>query len=112
MIFQCSIKKANWKKEKAILVEAGLMTDWQDNEWIRYNPEGFYYTGYKPRLTLENGFTNKQNLILTARQFTSIVMLHKLNPSLTTEDLIKTLKLNQRNKWALKYSPKYKHLIN
>lgn len=106
MIFQCSLRKANWQIEKAILVEAGLMTEWQDNLWIRYSPQTSV-----PRLTLENSYTNSRNLIVTAKQFVSIVMLHKLNPKLTTEDLIKTLQLNQRNKWVIEYSP-YKHILN
>ena len=113
MIFQCSLRKANWQIEKAILVEAGLMTEWQDNLWIRYEPQTYDYFFGKPvpRLTLESSYTIRRNLIVTAKQFVSIVMLHKLNPQLTTEDLIKTLKLNQRNKWVIEYSP-YKHILN
>ena len=113
MIFQCSIRKSNWRIEKSILVEAGLMTEWQDNTWIRYVPEFHdYYLGQVvPRLTLEDSYTNRRNLIVTAKEFVSIVTLHKLNPQLTTEDLIKTLKLNQRNKWVIEYSP-YKHILN
>lgn len=113
MIFQCSLRKANWRNEKAILVEAGLMTEWQNNLWIRYEPQtyDYFFARAVPRLTLENCYTNRLNLIVTATQFVNIVMLHKLNPQLTTEDLIKTLKLNQRNKWAIGYSP-YKHILN
>ena len=105
IVFQCSIRKTNRKKEKAILVEAGLMTEWQDNVWIRY---GNTWGGW--RLTMEDGFTNRTNVIISAKQMASIVALHKLNPSLTERDLVKTLKLNQRNKYALK-NTKYKDLV-
>ncbi len=98
IVFQCSVRKANWKKEKAILVEAGLMTEWQDNTWVRYRE---LWNGYW-RLTAEDSFTNSTNLIISAKQMASIVALHKLNPSLTERDLVKTLKLNQRNRYALK----------
>lgn len=113
MIFQCSLRKANWQIEKAILVEAGLMTEWQDNLWIRYAPDhfDFHLKRPSPRLTLEDTYTNRYNLIITAQQFVDVVLLHKLNPKLTTEDLIKTLKLNQRNKWVIK-SSKYKHILD
>ena len=36
LIFQTSLKKANWQKEKAILIEAGLITEWLDNTWVRF----------------------------------------------------------------------------
>lgn len=100
IVFQCSVRKANWKKEKAILVEAGLMTEWQDNTWVRYR----YWCKGNWRLTAEDGFTNRTNVIISAKQMASIVALHKLNPSLTERDLVKTLKLNQRNKYALKHT--------
>lgn len=106
IVFQCSVKKANWKKEKAILVEAGLMTEWQDNTWIRYRK---LYSSFW-RLTAEDSYTNLTNLIISAKQMASIVALHKINPSLTERDLIKTLKLNQRNRNALKHS-QYKDLV-
>ncbi len=106
IVFQCSVRKANWKKEKAILVEAGLMTEWQDNTWVRYRE---LWTG-NWRLTAEDSFTNSTNLIISAKQMASIVALHKLNPSLTERDLLKSIKLNARNKLHLKYT-QYKDLV-
>ena len=105
IVFQCSVRKANWKKEKAILVEAGLMTEWQDNTWVRYRE---WYNG-NWRLTAEDGFTNRTNVIISAKQMASIVALHKLNPSLTERDLVKSLKLNKRNRYALSHT-QYKDL--
>ena len=108
IIFQCSLNKANWQKEKAILVKAALMTEWQDNCWARYRKN---YYSYQWLFTAENSYTNSLNVIVTARQLASIVILHKLNPNLTDRDLLKTLKLNARNKFALKYSS-YKDLVD
>lgn len=109
IVFQCSIKKANWKKEKAILVEAGLMLEWHDNLTIKYNPAQRIWTAQGPvevpKLWLDNHLTNDSNLLLTARQFSQVVLLHKLNPSLNTRDLIASLKLNQRNRWNVYHSP-------
>lgn len=106
IVFQCSVRKANWKKEKAILVEAGLMTEWQDNTWVRYRE---WYNGHW-RLTAEDGFTNHTNVIISAKQMASIVALHKLNPSLTGRDLLKTLKLNARNRRVIECST-YKDIL-
>lgn len=107
MIFQCSISKANYLKERALLEEAGLLLPIQDARWIRYTLWGGSPRGY---VTLENGFTNSTNVIITAREFITIVHLHKLNPSLTVVDLLRTLKLNQRNRSALSHTRYEKEL--
>lgn len=106
IIFQCSLNKANWQKEKAILVKAGLMTEWQDNCWARYRQHYLH----EWRFTLESGHTNSMNVIITAKQLASIVAIHKLNPSLTERDLLKTLKLNARNRWVIEHST-YKGIL-
>lgn len=108
IVFQCSLNKANHQKERAILVEAGLLTEWLDNSWVRYRQN---YYNYQWLFTAENSYTNSLNVIVTARQLASIVILHKLNPNLTDRDLLRTLKLNARNKFALKYSS-YKDLVD
>lgn len=107
IVFQCSLNKANHQKEKAILIEAGLLTEWQDNTWVRYRQS--YCNQWL--FTAENSYTNRLNVIVTARQLASIVILHKLNPNLTERDLLRTLNLNARNKFALKYSS-YKDLVD
>lgn len=106
IIFQCSLNKANWQKEKAILVKAGLMTEWQDNCWARYQ-QNYLHEG---RFTLENSYTSSINVIITAEQLASIVIMHKFNPSLTERDLLKTLKLNARNRRVIEYS-RYKDIL-
>lgn len=106
IVFQCSVRKANWKMEKTILIEAGLMTEWQDNTWIRYRQ---WYFG-QWRLTAEDSFTNHLNLIVTANQMATIVAMHKLNPTFSDRDLIRCIKLNARNKSILLNSP-YKDLV-
>ena len=106
LIFQTSLKKANWQKEKAILVEAGLITEWLDNTWVRFRI-GWSGSGI---FTAHRGYTNNLNVIITAKQISAIVLLHKLNPRLTEIDLLKSIKLNQRNKYALKHT-KYKNFI-
>ena len=106
LIFQTSLSKANWKKEKAILVEAGLITEWLDNTWVRFRI-GWDGNGI---FTAHAGYTNNLNVIITAKQISAIVLLHKLNPRLTEIDLLKSIKLNQRNKHALSHT-KYKDFI-
>lgn len=108
IIFQCSLSKANHLKERKLLIEAGLLLPIQDCDWIRYRivrwrPEGI--------LTLEKGFTRSNNLILTAKQFLTIVLAHEVAPHLKIADLLGMLKLNQRNKEALKYSS-YRHILD
>ena len=95
--FQCSLNKANWQIEKAILVEAGIITDMLDNSWVRFRQgySGQYY------LFACDSFTNRLNLIVTANQFVTIVLMQKLNPNFTDRDLIKCIKLNARNKAML-----------
>lgn len=106
IVFQCSVRKSNWEIEKAILIEAGLMTEWQDNLWIRYSE---WYSG-QWRLTAEDSFTNRLNLIITAQQMATIVAIHKVNPSFSDRDLIQCIKLNARNKSVLLNS-RYKDLV-
>ena len=105
VVFQCSLNKANWQIEKAILVEAGLITDMLDNSWVRFHKGYFNYY-----LTAHCGFTNRLNLIVTANQFATIVLMQKLNPHFTDRDLIKCIKLTKRNKDALAHT-QYKDLI-
>ena len=106
VVFQCSLRKANWETEKAILVEAGIMTDMLDNSWIRFHKGYFNYY-----LTAQNSYTNNLNLIVTANQFATIVLMQKLNPQFTDRDLIKCIKLNARNKAMLSRLTQFADLI-
>ena len=108
IIFQCSLSKANRLKERKLLIEAGLLLPIQNCNWIRYKIDGWRPEGV---LTLEYGFTNSINLILTAKQFLTIVLAHKVAPHLKIADLLGMLKLNQRNKWVLKHS-NYRHILD
>lgn len=100
IVFQCSIRKANSERERAILIEAGLLTEALHNTWIRYRQ---WFDG-EWRVTAENGYTNTSNIIVTATQLVTIINMHKLNPAISVRDLLKTFKLNKRNKLALKYT--------
>ena len=105
VVFQCSLNKDNRLIEKAILVEAGLITDMLDNTWLRFRKG---YNGYI--LTAERSYTNNLNLIVTANQFVTIVLMQKINHAFTDRDLIKCIKLTQRNKNALRHT-QYQDLI-
>lgn len=105
MIFQCSLKKSNAPQELDILIQAGIATPFIYNDWVRFNPEHRYIenTG-KPKVTFHDSYTTSLNVIITAHEFVSIVLLKGINPKLTTLDLLKTLKLNARNRASLKYT--------
>lgn len=105
MIFQCSLRKFNAPEELEILIQAGIATQFIYNDWVRFNPEHWYIenTG-KPKVTFHDSYTTRTNVIITAREFVSIVLLKGVNPKLTTIDLLKTLKLNARNRANLKYT--------
>lgn len=105
MIFQCSLRKMNYKEELDVLIQAGIATPFIYNDWVRFNPEHRYIekTG-KPKVTFHDSYTTRTNVIITAREFVSIVLLKGVNPKLTTTELLKTLKLNARNRDNLKHT--------
>lgn len=105
MIFQCSLRKFNYKEELDVLVQAGIASPFINNDWVRFEPDSWYQkTTGKVVVSFHDSYTTRPNVIITARDFVNIVLLKGVNPKLTTLDLLKTLKLNARNRANLKYT--------
>ena len=99
IVIQCSLNKLNASKEKQKLIDAGILTPWLNNTWVRLFPR---YSDGAWRVAALHERTNYPNIIVTADQFIQLAQLTAINPRISQETLLKTIRINSRNKYYLR----------
>ena len=98
IVIQCSLRKLNADKERQLLIDAGILTPWLNNTWIRmfqsYNSNDWIVAALYER-------TNYPNIIVNAKQFVQLAQLTAVNPNISVKTLLKTIRISSRNRREL-----------
>lgn len=104
ILFMVSLNKKNRASERNILIEAGLLSPHSNNLWAHY----YVHPDATTAFYLANSYKLYSYwhipLIISARDLVVLFSLKTLNPKLSSETLLQTIKLNARNKHMLKGS--------